>query len=128
MQKHQIKNNIPNSLRLNRRVALCRTLSDPQRWLILEWLLKRGTHDPCPVGELAGQLKIADATVSHHLQQLEQAKLITRRKQGRFVYCKAQVKALAQLAGFMLQFSGELPDQLPQEPAPEWLENSCIWY
>lgn len=122
MEKYKIN----NSISLKRRVSLCRALSEPQRWLILQHLLEK--DEACIVGELVARLKIAHATVSHHLQQLELAGLITRRRRGRFIYCKAQRNSLGELAGLFQQLSGHIfVDNENPQPALSWSDSSFVW-
>jgi DNA-binding transcriptional ArsR family regulator len=90
---------------LNKRVKLCGALSDPQRWLILEWLLK--AEVPCAVGEIVKGLNLPDAAVSRHLQQLQQAGLVHRRRQGRFIYCQPRMKPLMELSAFIQKIIGQ---------------------
>ena len=114
-----------NTTRIKRYTTICRALSEPHRWLILQYLLLQ--QSPCPVGEVVGQLKIAHATVSHHLQQLELAGLIRRRRKGRFIYCQAKGKAITELAAFLRQLGRDdnASDEQPQERL--WDAFSHIW-
>lgn len=57
-----------------------KALGEPVRLRILA-LLKRGEMN---VSEIASALETEVVTVSHHLQILRNAGLVTRRKQGRF--------------------------------------------
>lgn len=53
-------------------------LGDPTRRSIFE-LLRGG---PCSVGELAAELPVSRPAVSQHLRVLEEARLVTHRRQG----------------------------------------------
>ena len=61
-------------------------LSDPARLRILELL---DQHQIC-VCELAPKLKLSQPTVSYHVRLLSEAGLVTTRKEGTKVYCRAK--------------------------------------
>lgn len=46
--------------------------------------------DPQPVGNIQAALRLPAPTLSHHLEHLERAGLITRRKQDRFIYSEVR--------------------------------------
>jgi len=75
-------------------------LSDPARLRILELLDQRQV---C-VCKLAPKLKLSQPTVSYHIRLLSEAGLVTTRKEGTKVYCRAkrnvvrQVKLLVDMA------------------------------
>lgn len=59
-----------------------KALNDPTRRQILELL-----HDrDLTAGEIAEQFKISFPSISHHLDLLKQAKLVTAEKDGQYVY------------------------------------------
>ena len=60
-------------------VAKC--LSDPGRLEIMDMVLQA----PKPVEQLVAETKMTVGTVSHHLQILKQAGVVTSRKDGRYV-------------------------------------------
>ncbi len=57
-------------------------LAAPERLRILTFL----RDGPRNVGEIAEMLDTPAVNVSHHMHVLTHARLVTRRKQGRFVY------------------------------------------
>ena len=65
-------------------------LANVTRMAILE-LLARGERT---VLDLAGQFEISQPAVTKHLNILERAGLIERRKRGRFRYCRLAPEAL----------------------------------
>lgn len=87
----------PNRLALMRRV-LERSLScsDAERPENCEM-------DPtcCGFAELAEELDVGKATVSHHLKELRHAGLIERVRDGRRVYVRANVDRVDELRGFL---------------------------
>jgi ArsR family transcriptional regulator len=84
-----------------RRTAVLKAIADPKRFELLE----RVTRASCSVGcsELLTALRVAPATLSHHLKELEAAGLIQVRREGKFAYISPRpgaVEALiAALAG-----------------------------
>lgn len=65
-------------------------LSDPTRRSILKKITKRERA----VGELAESYSMSLAAVSKHIQSLERAGLITRRRDGSFSYIKLNPEAM----------------------------------
>lgn len=61
------------------------------------------TLDPtcCNFGELADELAIDKATVSHHLKELEHAGIVERIRNGRRVYVRLNLKAIESLRAFL---------------------------
>ena len=82
-------------------------LADPTRRRILQ-LLKRkgrcscdliGAADPglC-VCDLEAELSLSQPTITHHIQVLRDAGLVTTRKVGRWLYCRRNEQALDRLS------------------------------
>ncbi|HLY41680.1 MAG TPA: helix-turn-helix domain-containing protein [Terracidiphilus sp.] len=65
-----------------RRIALLKALSDPRRFELLERIARAN----CPLGcsQAQAALKIAPATLSHHIKELESAGLIEVERVGKF--------------------------------------------
>ncbi len=59
-----------------------KALGDPLRLRIVDLL----RHGEMTVGDIAEFLETEMVTVSHHLQILKNAKLVTPRREGRFIY------------------------------------------
>lgn len=70
-----------------------KALNDPTRREILE-LLKEGD---LPAGEIAGKFNISKPSISHHLDLLRQANLVTSRKEGQFVYYSINLTVIDEL-------------------------------
>jgi ArsR family transcriptional regulator len=83
-----------------------KALADPMRRRIVELLKNRGgcscdrvkAEDPglC-VCDLQEQLGLSQPTVTHHVQVLQEAGLISTRKIGRWLYCRRKEEALDRL-------------------------------
>lgn len=75
---------LPDQACTERRAKVFKALSDPCRVRIVELLSKRG--DMCGM-ELAAELGVSEALLSHHKKVLEGAGIITKRKEGPHAYC-----------------------------------------
>jgi ArsR family transcriptional regulator len=80
------QNSQSGALRLSpsQRIAILKALADPRR---LE-LLERIAASTCPMGcaEARSALKIAPATLSHHIKELESAGLVHVEREGKFIF------------------------------------------
>lgn len=68
-----------------------KALADETRLRIFE-AISSCDHMTC--GEIVSMRGVTPATVSHHLRVLEEAGLITCRREGQFVFSEAKPKAL----------------------------------
>lgn len=57
-----------------------------------------------PVGELADHFNMTFQGVSQHLQVLTKAGLVTRRRQGRFQYYRAEPARLKEVHDWLMQY------------------------
>jgi DNA-binding transcriptional ArsR family regulator len=67
-----------------------RALANPARRAMLERL----TQGELTVGELAAPMRMTTAGVSKHLDVLERAQLVERRREGRESHCRIRPKGL----------------------------------
>jgi ArsR family transcriptional regulator len=99
---------------------LFKALGDPSRLRVFEFLrdccccvaVDEATGDVRPVcgvtvGEVCCAVPIAPATVSQHLKQLRQAGLIVTQRDGKYIRCGVDPRALSRLAAY---FAGERGD------------------
>jgi DNA-binding transcriptional ArsR family regulator len=70
--------------------SVFRALSDPTRRSILQRVAERELS----INEIAESYSMSLAAVSKHVQALERARLVQRRRQGNFSYLKADFKAM----------------------------------
>ena len=87
-----------------------KALADPARRRIIKLLRSKGrcscqqvsAADPgmC-VCDLEEELKLTQPTITHHVQVLRQAGLISNRKMGRWLYCVRNERALDRLAAWL---------------------------
>jgi ArsR family transcriptional regulator len=53
------------------------------------------------VGDIQAELEIPNSTLSHHLDKLRNEELVTVRREGTFLWCRANTAALKDLLGFL---------------------------
>jgi DNA-binding transcriptional ArsR family regulator len=73
--------------------AIFRALADPTRRAVFERLY----HREMSVSELKAGFAISQPAISQHLAALRAAGLVCERREGRFVYYRAQPQGLASL-------------------------------
>ncbi len=78
-----------------------KALSDGSRRRILD-LLKEGDMT---AGEIASCFDISKASISHHLNILKQADLISDRRQGQFIYYSLNTSVFEDLMGWFIRLS-----------------------
>lgn len=83
--------------------AFAKALGHPVRVQILRYL---SSHDACMYGDLAGQLPLAQSTVSQHLKVLREAGLVQAELQGPKVCYSAEPAALARLKALIDELCG----------------------
>ena len=80
--------------------ALFKALNDPTRRAILQRL----HSGPATAGAIAEQFQFSAPTISHHLDLLRQAKLVTSQKQGQFVVYTLNMTVFKELTNWLAQF------------------------
>lgn len=73
-------------------VRVAKALADPTRFRLLRAIAAR---EEISCAELTEQVRLAQATVSHHLRVLAEAGLVSVRRSGQFHYYRALPEALA---------------------------------
>jgi len=79
-----------------RRTAILKALADPRRFELLERIARANCPLACSQAQAA--LKIAPATLSHHIKELESAGLIEIERMGKFHNLKLRPGVLNALA------------------------------
>ena len=74
-----------------------KALADPIRLQLLDFLLSEPGQEGS-TGQLARQVGVSDATVSHHLTTLEAAGLIAKERRGMHVYHRVVPEAIHAIA------------------------------
>jgi DNA-binding transcriptional ArsR family regulator len=80
-----------------------KALNDPIRREILE-LLKNGDRT---AGDIADQFNITKPSISHHLDILKQANLVTAVKEGQFIYYSINTTVIDEMLKWFLQFKSK---------------------
>ncbi len=78
--------------------ALFKALNDPTRRQIIELLKDKDMN----AGEIADEFKISKPSISHHLDILKQADLITGEKKGQFIEYSLNTSILEDLLSWIL--------------------------
>lgn len=77
-----------------------KALNDATRREILELLKK----EDLTAGEIAAHFDMTFPSISHHLDMLKQAQLVTASKQGQFVYYSINTSVMDELLKWLIQF------------------------
>ncbi|MEI9959026.1 MAG: autorepressor SdpR family transcription factor [Ferruginibacter sp.] len=80
-----------------------KALNDPIRREILE-LLKNGD---LTAGEIADQFNITKPSISHHLDVLKQANLVTAVKEGQYIYYSINTTVIDEMLKWFIQFKSK---------------------
>lgn len=80
--------------------SVFKALNDPTRREILELL----QHKDLTAGEIAVKFNMTFPSISHHLDLLKQAKLVTSQKDGQFVYYSLNTTVVDEILKWFLQF------------------------
>ena len=80
---------------------LFKALNDPTRREILE-ILKDGD---LTAGEIADRFNISKPSISHHLDLLKQAELVTSVKEGQFIYYSLNTTVMDEMLKWFVQFT-----------------------
>lgn len=83
-------------MNINRLAKIAHALSDPTRLRILETVF---ANKEINCSDIVGRHEVAPGTVSHHLKILAEAGLVESRREGQFIYNRANPKALDDCAG-----------------------------
>ncbi|MEO8174088.1 MAG: autorepressor SdpR family transcription factor [Sediminibacterium sp.] len=81
--------------------ALFKALNDSTRREILE-MLKDGD---LTAGEIADRFHISKPSISHHLDLLKQAELVTAVKEGQFIYYSLNTTMMDEMLKWFIQFT-----------------------
>ena len=77
-----------------------KALNDATRREILEMLQKKDLT----AGEIADNFQISFPSISHHLDLLKQAQLVTTKKEGQFVYYSLNTTVMDEIVKWLMQF------------------------
>ncbi|HEX2845962.1 MAG: ArsR family transcriptional regulator [Chitinophagaceae bacterium] len=77
-----------------------KALNDPTRRKILELLQERDMT----AGEIVEQFNISAPSISHHLDLLKQAQLVTAEKDGQYIYYSLNTTVVDEIMKWFMQF------------------------
>ncbi|HEX2628588.1 MAG TPA: autorepressor SdpR family transcription factor [Chitinophagaceae bacterium] len=80
--------------------AVFKALNDPTRREILSLLQERDMT----AGEIADKFDISFPSISHHLDLLKQAKLVTAEKDGQYMYYSLNTTVVDEIVKWLMQF------------------------
>jgi len=86
-----------------------KALNDKTRRDILELLKK----EDMTAGQIADHFSFSKPTISHHLDLLKQAELLTSVKKGQYIFYSLNTTVMDELLKWMLQFTA---DKIPLTP------------
>ncbi len=81
--------------------ALFKALNDQTRREILE-ILKEGD---LTAGDIADRFNISKPSISHHLDLLKQAELVSAVKEGQFIYYSLNTTVMDEMLKWFIQFT-----------------------
>ncbi|BDD89288.1 ArsR/SmtB family transcription factor [Desulfofustis limnaeus] len=88
-------------MNLDQAAQRCAEMGNKTRLSILRLLVKAG-QDGLPVGAIQKNLDVPASTLTHHIQRLVRVGLVTQKRDSRTLYCQPQIKAIRELADFLL--------------------------
>lgn len=80
-----------------------KALNDPTRREILQLLQQKDMT----AGEIVEQFDISGPSISHHLDLLKQANLVTAEKNGQFIYYSLNTTVVDEIMKWFLQFKSK---------------------
>ena len=80
--------------------TIFKALNDPTRREILEMLQEKDMT----AGEIVEKFNISGPSISHHLDLLKQAKLVTAEKDGQFIYYSLNTTVMDEILKWLMQF------------------------
>lgn len=83
--------------------AVFKALNDPTRRQILELLKGKDLT----AGEIAENFNMSWPSISHHLDLLKQAGLVTAQKQGQYIYYSLDTTVVGEILKWFLQFKNK---------------------
>ena len=86
----------------NTAVNALAALAQEHRLAIFRLLVERGPTG-VSAGEIGAELRIAPATLSFHLKELNHARLITARQESRYIFYSANFDEMNALVGFLTE-------------------------
>ena len=83
--------------------SVFKALNDPTRREILKLLQEKDMT----AGEIVEKFHISGPSISHHLDLLKQAKLVTAEKDGQFIYYSLNTTVVDEILKWLMQFKSK---------------------
>jgi DNA-binding transcriptional ArsR family regulator len=83
--------------------SIFKALNDPTRREILELLREKDLT----AGEIVEKFNMSGPSISHHLDLLKQAGLVTAEKDGQFIYYSLNTTVMDEIVKWLLQFKSK---------------------
>ncbi len=83
--------------------TIFKATNDPTRREILQMLQEKDMT----AGEIVERFKISGPSISHHLDLLKQAKLVTAEKDGEFIYYSLNTTVMDEIFKWLIQFKSK---------------------
>ena len=83
-------------------IAALAALAQPTRLAVFRLLVRAGP-DGVSAGDIAGEIGVQPSTLSHHLGELERARLAASRRDGRQVIYAADYAGTRRLLAFLME-------------------------
>lgn len=89
-------------MRSKKAIGALGALAQDSRLAVFKLLVRAGDQET-PAGEIARDLAVPASTMSTHLAILERAGLIRSRREGRTIFYRADLAAMADLMAFLIE-------------------------
>jgi DNA-binding transcriptional ArsR family regulator len=86
--------------KLERHAEQLAALGSPVRLAILRYVVQ-GREEGTPAGDIQSKLDMPASTLSHHLERLSAAGLLVSRREGTFIFYRAEYAALRALTDYL---------------------------
>lgn len=87
-------------MKLDRHAEQLGALGHPVRLSILRFVVQGGSEGT-PAGEIQKHVDVPASTLSHHLERLAASGLLSTRRDGTFIYYKAEYSVLRELTDYL---------------------------
>ncbi len=89
-------------MEMKKTVNCLAALAQETRLAIFRLLVQAGPEGLC-VGDIRARLRVAPATLSFHLAQLANARMVDTRQRGRFIFYSANFEAMNGIVAFLTE-------------------------
>jgi ArsR family transcriptional regulator, arsenate/arsenite/antimonite-responsive transcriptional repressor len=94
----EVRSNV--SAKLSHHAEQLAALGSPVRLAIMRYVVQ-GDENGTPAGEIQAKLDMPASTLSHHLERLSAARLLACRREGTFIYYRADYAAMRALTDYL---------------------------